>query len=180
MTAIFIIHGYGGYSKENWFPWLEQELVKLGHTVIVPDFPHPSNPKLEEWLEYFSQFPLDEDTIVVGHSLGGAFILSLLEQHKLKAAFLVAAVSGPIEHEVDAKIKTFTYKKFNWDAIKNNCKRFNILHSDNDPYIPLGQAQQLARNLDTTVALIKNGGHLNSKAGYVKFLLLLEKIKTIS
>src|SRR3989344_3965556 len=165
MPAIFIIHGYGGYSKENWFPWLEQELVKLGHKVIVPNFPNPGNPKLEEWLEYFSQFPLDENTIAIGHSLGGAFILSLLEQQKLKAAFLVAAVSGPIEHEVDSKIKTFTHRKFNWIVIRNNCKNFNLFHSDNDPYIPLVQAESLAKNLKTKIILIEKGGHLNSSAG---------------
>ena len=75
MSTIFIIHGYSGYSPENWFPWLETELTQLGHEVIIPNFPNPDNPKLGEWLEHFSQYSLDENTIAIGHSLGCAFIL---------------------------------------------------------------------------------------------------------
>ena len=105
MSNIFIIYGYGGYSKENWFPWLSDELEKLGHKAIIPNFPNPGNPKLDEWLNYFEQFKVNEKTIIIGHSLGAAFLLSLLEKHRMKAAFFVASVSGPIKHEIDSRIE---------------------------------------------------------------------------
>ncbi|HLC81534.1 MAG TPA: alpha/beta fold hydrolase [Candidatus Nanoarchaeia archaeon] len=181
MFTIFIIHGYAGHSKENWFPWLEKELTKFGHQVIVPNFPDSSYPRLSSWLEYFATFKQnpDQDAMIIGHSLGGAFLLRALEQYRFKAAFLVASVSGPIGHPVDALIANFTHQPFSWARITNNCQNFQVFHSDNDPYIPLGQAELLARKLNTTMTLIKNGGHLNSLAGYKEFPLLLERIRSI-
>jgi len=182
MANIFIIHGYGGYSRENWFSSLKEELEKLGHQVIIPDFPNPGAPLLKSWLVFFEKYSpeIDENSIIIGHSLGGAFLLSLLEKRRLKAAFFVATVSGPINHEVDDFIKTFTHKLFNWKKITGNCNQFYVLHSDKDPYIPLQQAESLAINLNTKVIMIKNGGHLNSKAGFKTFPLLLEKVVRVA
>ncbi len=55
----------------------------------------------------------------------------------------------------------------------------NVFHSDNDPYVPLKKAEELAKNLGVKVSLVKNAGHFNEDAGYTKFELLLEKIKTV-
>ena len=40
-SDIFIFHGTGGYPKENWFPWLKQQLEIKGFNVTVPQFPTP-------------------------------------------------------------------------------------------------------------------------------------------
>ena len=73
--------------------------------------------------------------------------------------------------------KSFVDKRFDWQKIKQNCKKFYIFHSDNDPYVSLEKAEQLAKNLGVDVILVKNAGHFNEKVGYTKFELLLEKIK---
>ncbi len=96
---IFIIHGSFGHPKENWFPWLKKQLSNLGHKVYVPKFPvenysefekacrrNPSaklkNQSLKSWMKTFEKyFPiLDKNTILIGHSLGPAFILRILER----------------------------------------------------------------------------------------------------
>jgi len=38
-----IFHGSFGNSKENWIPWLKEELEKFGNIVSVPEFP------IEDW-----------------------------------------------------------------------------------------------------------------------------------
>ena len=75
--------------------------------------------------------------------------------------------------------KTFTTKEFNWEKIKANCKEFYIFHSDNDPYVPLEKAKELAEKLGTEVILIKGAGHFNEESGYVEFNTLLEAIRKI-
>lgn len=50
--------------------------------------------------------------------------------------------------------------------IKQNCKKFYIYHSDNDPYVPMKKATELAKKLDSKIIEIKNAGHFNEKAGY--------------
>ncbi len=183
MPTVFIFHGVDGDSRENWFPWLAAELTKKGFTAIVPDFPHANHPVLPEWLEHFRKFEdqVDDQTVFVGHSLGAAFALRLLErmQKPLCACFLVAPVSGVMGNQFDPVMKTFTGHPFDWKTIRRNAKHFSVIHSDNDPYIKLSQAEELAKHLGTTVTLVRGGGHFNASAGYAEFPLLLEQITAL-
>jgi predicted alpha/beta hydrolase family esterase len=182
MTNIIIIHGTGGDPESNWFPWLKSELEKLGCRVFVPKFPTPKNQSLENWLKVLKDYEryLNKDSIVVGHSLGPAFLLGILEKlnHPIKAAFFVAGFIGLLNNsEFDELNKTFVIKSFDWAKIKKNCKKFYIINSDNDPYVPLDKGKELAKNLDTELIVLKNAGHINHGTGYTKFGFLLEKIK---
>ena len=181
---IIIIHGAYGSPEENWFPWLKSELEKLGHSVYVPRFPTPENQTLDKWFEVFEEYKqyLDEDSVLVGHSVGPAFILNVLERlnRPVKAAFLVAGWTGKLGlEEFDPINKTFCERDFKWENIKQNCKSFFVFSSDNDPYVPLDKGKELAENLDTELIIMEGAGHFNEKAGYREFPLLLEKIRQL-
>lgn len=170
--TVYILHGIGGSPDENWFPWLKRELETQGCTVIVPQFPHPHEPKLDEWLEHFSQFKLTKDAILVGHSLGGIFALRILEKVKspIRATFLVAPVTGPLDGKDYAPLMTtFTEAPLDHAAIKQQGGSIHLLHADNDPYISLEHAENLATKLGINVDLIPGGGHLGTLAGFAEF-----------
>ena len=183
MTNVFIIHGTYGNPDENWFPWLKSELEKSGFKVFVPKFPTPENQALENWLKVFKNYEqyLNDDSIIVAHSLGSAFVLNVLEKlnHPIKVAFFVSGFIGLFNHPIDKLNKTFVDRNFDWQKIKNNCKEFYVFHSDNDPYVPLKRAEEFANHLGVRVILVKNAGHFNEASGYTKFDLLLEKIKEV-
>lgn len=184
MINIFIIHGSYGNPKENWFPWLKSELEKLDCRVFVPKFPTPKNQSLENWNKIFDNYKqeLNENSIVVGHSLGPAFLLNIIEEldKPIKAAFFVSGFLDLLGNpDFDNINKSFIEKSFDWRKIKQNCPKFFVFHSDNDPYVPIEQAEKLAKNLGVDVILIKNAGHFNEKAGYSKFDLILDKIKPL-
>lgn len=181
MATIFIIHGVCGHPGENWFPWLKKELETLGHQVFVPQFPTPENQTLENWKKIFKDYEnyMNEDSVVVGHSLGAAFLLRILEERykAIRGAFFVAGVTGSVNNPFFDNInQTFLEKPFNWGEIIKNCESFYLFHSDNDPYLPAKEAERLAENLGTTSKFVQNAGHFNEKAGYLKFDLLLNKI----
>ena len=183
MTNVFIIHGAYGNPSENWMPWLKKELGKMGCAVFAPKFPTPENQSLESWLEVFSNYErrLDGDSIVVGHSLGVAFLLNVLEKMEkepIKAAFFVAGFTGALnDPRFDMINKTFTDRRFDWKEIRKHCRKFFVFSSDNDPYVPPLKGKELAKNLGAEMIVVKNAGHFNEKSGYVKFELLLDKIK---
>ena len=179
MASIFIFHGAGGYPEENWFPWLKRQLEDLGHKVFVPQFPTPENQTLDNWLKVLEQYDsyLDKNSILIGHSLGVPFALSVIEKYPVKAAFLVAGFIGKIDNEFNEGAKTFARRDFNWKKIKENCKNFYIYHSDNDPYLPIENAERIAKNLGVEIKVIKGAGHFNKSAGYTAFDVLLEDVR---
>ena len=61
----------------------------------------------------------------------------------------------------------------------NFCEQFFIYHSDNDPYVPAECAHELANKLDVEARIIKNAGHFNESAGYIKFEKLFDDIKPL-
>ena len=176
----FIIHGVYADPDANWFPWLKQELEKSGFEVIVPKFPTPLDQSLESWFRAFSNYEnkINEETVLIGHSLGAAFILNYLERtnKKIKAAILVAGFHKLLGSKYDEINKTFIDKDFDWNKIKNNCNKFFVFASDNDEYIPLEIGKELAQNLGAELNIVHDGGHLNKKDGYDNFPLLLETI----
>lgn len=183
MANIFIIHSAFGHPDENWIPWLKVELEKLGNKVFVPKFPTPDNQTLDNWKRVFSEYEkfLDANSIVIGHSIGTAFLLNVLESRDefIKASFFIAGFISLLGiPNFDEINKTFIERNFNWKKIKQNCRKFYIFYSDNDRYVPMSEADKLSDKLGVEPMLVKNAGHFNEKAGYIKFDLLLDKIKS--
>ena len=183
MQNVFIFHGTEGYPEENWFPWMKEKLEARGCKVIVPQFPTPPivPAKILEWFEVLKKYEeyINENTIIIGHSLGGLFALRVLEQlkHPVKAVFFVGTPIGIkplINYDRDRSFSGFT---FDWVNIKAKAGHFDVFHSDNDPYVSLGNGEQLAKELGVELILIPNAGHFNKIAGYLTFPDLLKKVE---
>ncbi|MBI2658331.1 serine hydrolase family protein [Candidatus Woesearchaeota archaeon] len=175
-----IIHGVYSNPEDNWFPWLKRQLEGQGYEVTVPKMPTPLDQSLESWLRVFSQFEgkISEETVLIGHSLGAAFILDYLEKtsKKIKAAMLVSGFHKPLGSQYDELNRTFVGKEFNWGKIRQSCSKFFVFAGDNDEYISLEVSNELAKNLNAELNIVHDGGHLNKKAGYDDFPILMETI----
>ena len=181
MKNAIIIHGTEGYPEENWFPWLKCELEKIGYKVSVPQFPSPPvvPAKISEWWEVLKNYTIDEDTLLIGHSLGGVFVLRILEKldKPIAGAFFAGTPVGEKPIAFYDRDVAFCGFDFNWQKIKNNAKRFAVFHSDNDPLVCLKNGEVLSQKLGVELKFIPNAGHFNAKAGYTKFPQLLAEIK---
>jgi predicted alpha/beta hydrolase family esterase len=176
LANIFIFHGVNGYPDENWFPWLKRKLELLNHKIIIPQFPTPENQTLENWFKVFSLFEkyLLPGSILIGHSLGGTFLLRVLEKYKVKIAraFIVAAPIGILPIDDWENEMSFYGSRFEWDTIINNCKSFYIFHSNNDHYVSVQNSKTLAGNLNGKLLIVPYAGHFNNASGFDKFDLL--------
>lgn len=179
---VIIIHGTLGSPEGNWFPWLKAELEKQGIKAITPRFPTPEGQSLQAWLAILNKYKMDEDTILVGHSIGPTVIMKKLQQldKPIRAVILVSGWIGKIDNsEYDKLNKTFFEGEFNWERIKKNAGKIVMFYGDNDPYVSMKLARELASKLGVELRVIKNGGHLNSEAGYTKFPEVLAEIKKL-
>ncbi|MDP3970611.1 MAG: alpha/beta hydrolase [bacterium] len=183
MKNALIIHGTEGYPEENWFPWIKKKLKEHDYQVFVPQFPTPENQTPEHWFDVIKTYEkfFNEETILIGHSCGGAFLLRVLEHidTRIKAAVFVATSVGikPIKYyEVDYP---FVEKPFDWRKISSSAENFFVFHSEDDPFICLDNGKKIAQEVRTDLITLNDAGHFNAKAGYTTFELLLEKLKPI-
>jgi len=179
---IILIHGWEGSPRGNWFPWLANELEKLGHQVCAPQMPNANHPKMAEWIEYLKKIigPADENVFLVGHSLGVIAILRYLESLKddkiVGGAVLVSGFAENVPVGI-GELDNFFETPLDYDKIKGSAKHFIVINSDDDPYVPLENGKILQDNLDAEFTMITEGGHLMARDGFREFPFLLEQIE---
>ncbi|WP_051021447.1 RBBP9/YdeN family alpha/beta hydrolase [Nocardia araoensis] len=170
MSTIIVSHGYNAAGDSVWFPYLSAELTALGHTVVVPNLPDPSAPRLDPWRKTLavaaSEAGPARDTVVIGHSLGGVNVLRMLEQHDPDAhgRFAGAVLVSTAAHEVGyAELAEFFEQPFDWDRIRNAANEFRVLSAIDDPVNipdPVEHVGLLVRNLGATAVVLPGGRHL--------------------
>lgn len=183
MKKVFIIHGYEGSPNGGWRPWLMSELEDLDIYAAALSMPSPSEPICEEWMEEIARHVernKNDEVYLVGHSLGVPAILRYLEKkytgENVKGAVLV---SGPVGLTQNQTLDEFLNTPFDFEKIKSRVSKFVVIHGDNDPRIPLGDAEILSTKLDASLVIVKNGGHLNGSSGFRKLPECLDALKDI-
>ena len=163
MTRWFILHGWGGDSTTNWFPWLKVREEKKGREVFVPDFPNTEFPTYDEWSDHWDSVyapKVDEKSVLVGHSLGGSFLLRWLSEKQVSVARLILVAPAPDYCGID-EIKTFFSQSWDAEVLKQNIGKIELLGAENDPYISLAKFEALAKDLGATFKKCPGRGHLN-------------------
>ena len=172
---IVLIHGYKASSKTNFFPWLAEELRKQGHEIVCPDLPNPESPDPEEWTKFLVEAvgPIDDETIIVGHSIGGASALRFLEAAEVystpKACILV---STPWMIKSD-QFRGFFLSELDFDVLMWKASRFAIVHSKEDEVIPFDHAEKYAQVLHAKLIPTDSCGHFQGE----RYPVLLETIE---
>jgi hypothetical protein len=183
MKKVFIIHGFEGSPNGGWRPWLMGELEKQEIYACALSMPTPENPVCNEWVDEISQhieINTTDEIYLVGHSLGAPAILRYLESAQAKPISGAVLVSGPSEKNNNKKIDSFLDKNFDFEKIKLNCKKFSIIHGDNDPNVPIDNAKFLSQKLNGELTIVENGGHLNGSAGWFKLPQCLEALNKMT
>lgn len=116
MKNVIIVHGCYGKtedkaSNKHWIPWVAEELTKQGIKAETPNMPNPWEPVYEDFKKEFEKYPVSEDTILVGHSCGCAFLVRWLGESKKKIAKLILVAPWKIAEKKDAfRPKFYDYK----------------------------------------------------------------------
>ena len=111
-----ILHGYKERIDQGFYLWFKSELEKRGHEVEVPVLPNTDSPSETEQVEFvLKNCKLDENTVLIGHSLGGVVaVKTLMKLNKpVSSLVLVAPAIEPGFHP-DGKSRPF-HSTFTWD-----------------------------------------------------------------
>ncbi len=161
------IHGYTADSEAVFWPWLKKEIEAEGHTVTLLDLPDTDNPKADEQAQYIlDNTEIDEDTVIVSHSHGGAVAFKLLEKlkKKLVKVVLVDTFIRPTFNDKKRKpVEESCDWKFDLEKIKEYADEFIMIVDDKFPIIENEQVDEMAAALDARVVYAKaNEPHLTA------------------
>ena len=159
-----ILHGYTGRNDKNFIPWLKHELEQRGAKVQAPQLPNTDNPTEVEQVQYvLDHVQFDENTVLIGHSLGGLVAMRVLEKlpHKIHHLVLVAPSVLPQfydkDYEIDAAtgerkrfIDHFSYD-FDFGKISSQAVHKTILQDNNDSESRKPSMRYIAENIGATL-----------------------------
>jgi hypothetical protein len=80
---------FGANSNAHWYPWIQRQLILKDIVAQTPEMPVPYEPEYNAWKKVFEGFEINEDTILVGHSCGGGFIVRYLSENNIKVGKVV-------------------------------------------------------------------------------------------
>lgn len=181
MDNYFLVHGSFGDPFVNWFEWLFKQIKAQEKTVYCPQFPIGVGfQNYENWsklLKYYLDLGLiNEDTILIGHSIAPAFIIKFIIQNNLKVKKLIF-VCGFNNYYFDPeqydKVNETMYSE-NIEKIHNYCDEIICFYTDNDPYVNMQTEKNFADKVATKIEIIKGAGHINSETGYDSFEEILK------
>ena len=140
MKNVIIVHGKpskesyydsDGYTSSNfgWIPWLQNQLVVRDSKVDVPEMPHAYLPQYNTWKRELERFDITPETTLVGHSMGGGFLLRWLSENitsKPARVVLVAPSLDPL------RANETGFCEFTIDSTLTDRTQLIVMTSDND------------------------------------------------
>ena len=148
-----LLHGWNETPDTRFYPWILKELWNRGFDVQVPALPANDAPSEQELVDFvLENCRLDKKTILVGHSLGVAVALKVIEKLPHTIAGLVS-VGGFIDTEFKDHARPFegfTWK-FNFEEVRSKINFALVLQDPNDDAVSDAQAERLATTLNVSV-----------------------------
>jgi len=150
-------------SKRGWKDNLQD---RLGHEYLVytPQMPNKTNAQYDEWKIWFEKIAtqLDDDFILIGHSLGGIFVVKYLSENvlskKIKKLFLISA---PFNSEDLGKEGLLSFERK--ADLKNLSKQVSdifVYHSKDDPEVPFSHLERYSKDLPgANIRALDTEGH---------------------
>lgn len=176
---VYVVHGYTATPGDHWFPWLKARLEADGVGVEVLPMPDSSQPVAAAWDAFLDARVVrhDEDSFLVGHSLGCIAIVRHLLQTRGAACggmVLVAGFAEPLRGipELDG----FVAGLGALEDLRQTVARRTVIAAADDEVVPHAATQRLAARLDAQFVTVERGGHFLGREGYTEFPLVYERL----
>ena len=174
-----ILHGSFGSKDGNWFPWLKEQLESKNKEVLVPQMPvGVGKQNYDNWANVLDEMNVDENTIIIAHSIASIFVCKYLIKNKINVKKLIFVCGFNNYFGIDPDFDAVNEPMFidNYFDVKNYCDDIICFYSDNDPYVKFEVEKEFADTISNEQYVIHNGGHINAESGYTSFTNILDVI----
>ena len=160
---------YPSNSNNHWFPWLSKQLQINDVFAVAVEPPRPWQPRYDVWKKEFERFDITPETVLVGHSCGGGFLVRWLSENKDVKVGKVVLVAPWLNPGDNPSSDTADFFHFEIDpALVSRTDGIIIFNSDDD-------FKSIHESVDIIRKAVKNIGYKEFH-GYGHFCL--ENMKT--
>ncbi len=183
---IFLIHGWDGHPENCFFPYLKKELEKQEVQIIIPAMPHSETPKIREWVSHLAKIVgmPDKETFFIGHSIGCQTILRYIQKINTQVGGIVLIAPWITLTNMEKRGKNEIKIAAPWietpiqfETIKKRAKNIVAIFSDNDPEVPISNADVFKEKLGAKIIIEKDKGHFSDDANVKSLPSALREIK---
>lgn len=133
------------------------------HVVLYPRMPEPDNPEYELWKLTIDRelAALDDEVILVGHSLGASVLLKFLSEEPCEKSIIGLFLVAPVYFGMRGwKVDEYVLRP-GFETNLHRIPRIVFYHSRNDDVVPFNHLIQFADRLPYAVSrAFENRGHL--------------------
>lgn len=188
MKKVVIIHGCPSDAEKamnpetrtydkHWIPWAKKQLEENGVKIRVPLMPDPWQPDYKKFKAEFEKYEVDENTILIGHSCGCAFLVRWLGESKKKISKLILVAPWKIPQGKRNGVDVDFYEYDIDQTIKNRVQKIVMFTADDEEEDGKKSLEIYHQVLDGEVIELKGHGHYTmGDMGTVEFPELLEVV----
>lgn len=173
MKNVFIIHGYNGDTSQTFGPYVKSECEKRKLQCFLPSFPARLEASFEKWSEimdeYLEKKQINEETIIVAHSIGALFIPKYLSAKNIKIHTYISIAGFLEDHSGREDLKEvltrFQVSDEDFENLIKLTKNRYSIFSDNDHLNPQEELERYAEKIKAEKVFIKGVGHCGRKSG---------------
>jgi uncharacterized protein len=165
-TNCIIVHGCPSDSSEertkeyakHWMPWIRKELISRGIKTEIPLMPKPWHPNYEAFKKEFEKYKVTNNTILIGHSCGCAFLVRWLGETKRRIKKLILVAPWKISNGGD-KFRKLFYKYPVDKTIKERVEEVIMFTADNEKEDGKNSLNIFHKALGGRIIELKRMGH---------------------
>lgn len=172
---VMLLHGWGGSDYPHWQAITASKIAADYGTVSFPLIQHPHFPHLNRWRREVKGYIEDfRPEILICHSLANTLWMHMCHDGEidfgLDRLYMVSPPSRYTEHDM---LKSFFPSPIP-DSL--HATEIHIVVSDDDPWIEVQEAEEMARKYDARLEILENAGHINEESGYGEWRWLEESL----
>lgn len=187
---IVLIHGGTSFATyENYISYLQTKEIKIeklrprrewkdslvtelgeNYDILLPRMPNGTNARYKEWKIWLDNITkvLNDEVVLIGHSLGGIFLAKYLSENTLPKRVIAAVlVAAPYDNAESADGKEslidFTLPS-SLERFAKQCGKIYLLHSQDDPVVPFAQLDKYKSALPNAETVVfEDREHFNQE-----------------
>lgn len=167
---IFVIHSYNGDTADSFAPSAEKLAAENGIPYYFPVFPVRQEASFESWSAVMDQYRslIDEETIMIAHSLGTLFVPKYTAENHLKFKAFIS-IAGYMDYkgrgDLEAIMESFYPGPDDFAECGKLIERRYSLYSDHDRMNEREKLLKYAGLLNGEKIMVEGAGHFDPQSG---------------